>query len=334
MVAHGPRILGSAYCFFFVLSALSSGELVRVAAMGDSITQGGQTPAGDFSSYREPLWQLMVAEGFADGVGTDVDMVGPWSDLHDDVTVSGTAGFPLTADPDHAGWWGARAGSTVNSYLDSLTSRGTPLNSLLTSPPDIALLHLGLNDIRLDENRPNGAPIGFGWLTTVLTTVDEMHQIVDALQAANPNISILIGQLGPMDDSATFYDGYDVNSAIQAFNHFMRNTFADAPNVWLIDHWTDFAISDDTTPGPDDFTADPSLMTDALHPSRAGDTLIAENWWTGSPTGAAGLRSLLVGRSAAQAVPEPGGFCLVGLGMVVCWISVLATDVKRTVKAD
>lgn len=306
---------------------VSDAALVTVAAMGDSITQGGNNGAGgSFTSYRAPLWGTHIVGDNFDTPDDPhhIEMVGPFTNFHNMAGVT---------DP-HAGWWGAHAFSTTaSSYLSQLTNYNPSfdLNSLLRSPtdpnpgvlPNIAMLHIGLNDIRKNEDGSTTDPTNggtdpsnnYGMGNTIETTKNEVASIIGALQAANPDIFVLLAEIGPMIPDTELYD---VNAGIEDYNDLLRNLADNDPGgqidesrVWTVDMWSAFVDDNGTPEDTSDDTIDPNgLMLDRFHPNAMGDAEMASRWWHG--TGGQGLRSLTVEASMAQ-VPEPSACLLVGL---------------------
>jgi lysophospholipase L1-like esterase len=133
--------------------------IVRIMPLGDSITQANR----DRNSYRRPLWQGLVAEGFA------VDFVGSLRDNH--------LGPPPNPDfdLDHEGHWGW----TADEVLAEIPGWAA------AHRPDVVLLQLGTNDVLRGQSLPE--------------TLDELAGIVDALRVANPAVSVLLARLTPFD---------------------------------------------------------------------------------------------------------------------------------------
>ena len=196
----------------------------RISALGDSITEADAQHA----SFRRPLWHQLQDEGF------DVDFVGSSQANH-----NGPNPFS-DFDVDHEGHWGWRAdeiASNLNSWLQSYT-------------PDVVLIHIGHNDLKVDSNLQN--------------TLDDTAQIISQLRADNPNVAILLATLipsltSPRDVRIPLYNGL-----LPAFAEEMH--IATSP-VILVDQFAGF---------------DPIAHTyDGIHPNATGEELMANRWFEG-----------------------------------------------------
>jgi lysophospholipase L1-like esterase len=142
---HGPQTgLPALVAAFLALSfglscagAAPSAVRTRIMPLGDSITDGYETPGG----YRIDLWRALKAKGY------DVDFVGSLR--------NGPASLP---DKDHEGHSGWRI-DQIRSFIDRW---------LRTYRPDAILLLIGTNDI-LQHHRVRGAPARLAAL------VDRIH---------------------------------------------------------------------------------------------------------------------------------------------------------------
>ena len=136
----------------------------RIMPIGDSIT-AGETP---WDSYRRPLEDLLNRSNY------EFDFVG-------------TASGPNSQfDADYEGRWGWRA-DEVLAQLPNWLEQNTP---------DIALVHLGTNDLFANQSTSS--------------TLDELEQIIGELRQSNPNVVVLMSLLIPTD--------FPSNALIDAFN--------------------------------------------------------------------------------------------------------------------
>jgi lysophospholipase L1-like esterase len=155
-------------------------------------------------------------------------------------------GCPVVFDQDHEGWLGYR----VDQVIDEVTPRVEVLQ------PDVALIQLGTNDLAQRQG-----PVG---------TADELESFVTDLQAAVPDITVLVAQITPCDDrrgglpDPRPYCSDDLpayNDAIASF----ASLSTDESSVIVVDMETGFDVSD---------------LRDPWHPSDAGDEVIASRWMT------------------------------------------------------
>ncbi|WP_182526413.1 hypothetical protein [Nocardioides dongkuii] len=165
-------------------------EPVRVLLVGDSVTQGS---AGDWT-WRYRLWQHL------ESVGAGVDLVGPRTDLYDNV--ADQHGSTAYADPgfdrDHAARWGML-----------LREPDVPLGELVeTYRPDVVVEARGLND--------------FVWVgASAPETLDLVEDEVAEARAVDPDVDVVLTRL-----PQTWYDE-SAGGAITAYNAGLGDLAAD-----------------------------------------------------------------------------------------------------------
>lgn len=194
---------------------------IKIMPLGDSIT----SMYTDHDSYRRPLWFMLQNSGF------NVDFVGSQN-----LNKGGPPPHP-DFDMDHEGHSGWRTDEilvTVGGWAR-------------TYQPDLALIHLGSNDVFQYQSNSS--------------TIAELGRVIDTLRTANPNIKILLAQIIPSI--------YEAN-AIVDLNQRMPNLAATKTTpqspVIVVDQWTGFSVSQD--------------MYDGVHPNDGGDQKMATNWYT------------------------------------------------------
>lgn len=145
-----------------VLGAVGASQQ-RILCIGDSITQAD----ADHYSYRYVLWKMLVDEGI------DFDFVGAQRDHY-----GGVPNWPVykghVFDRDHEGHWGYR----VDQVL-----AGLPVWLAGYAVPDIALIHIGSNDMYHGEAHES--------------TKREVGSIITVLRDRNPSIKIILCTLIP-----------------------------------------------------------------------------------------------------------------------------------------
>lgn len=139
-----------------------SNSINKIMPLGASRVEGAR-PA--FESFRYELWRLLV-----DG-GWDFDYIGTRTD---EASYDGLPDLPF--DTDHEGRGGWTSGEIRGGLGTWIRAVGAPDIVLFSSP--------GGNDIL------NG-------LASYDETVSNINAIIDTLQAANPNVTIVIEQLAP-----------------------------------------------------------------------------------------------------------------------------------------
>lgn len=194
---------------------------VKIMPLGDSITQGNRANV----SYRRPLWKLLQSQGYA------VDFVGSLKTLQD-----GEA--PVKDfDLDHEGHWGWR----VDEILPQLDGWAK------ATKPDIALIHLGTNDIAQQQD--------------LKETVAELKQVIAKLRSANPKVRVLLAQIIPLQGSAV--QCKEFNRLLQALT---RQTSTQQSPVVAVDQFTGFQAE----PGKDTY--------DGAHPNAIGEQKMSQRW--------------------------------------------------------
>lgn len=135
--------------------------LNKIMPLGASRVQGARPV---FESYRYELWKLLI-----DG-NWNFDYIG---------TMDDTAGYPDYSgqmfDNDHEGRGGWTSGQILSGINGWLSQAGAPDIVLFSSP--------GGNDAL------QGLPYS--------TAINNINLIIDAIQAANPNVTIIIEKLAP-----------------------------------------------------------------------------------------------------------------------------------------
>ncbi len=194
----------------------------KIVPIGNSITQADAS----HDSYRRSLWHLLQSGGH------NVDFVGSLSSNN-----GGPAPNP-DFDLDHEGHWGQRADEILN---------GLP-NWLSGYTPDIALVHVGSNDVFQGQS--------------VASTVDDIEGIIDALRddanGGNPNVVILLAKLIP----AVSNNMSSINAEIDGIAS--RKHTAQSPVV-VVDQNTGFDPETDTY--------------DDVHPNLGGEEKMANVWY-------------------------------------------------------
>ena len=136
-------------------------DATTIMAVGDSITQGSTS----WRTYRCALDSKLNDANVA------FDFVGGLSSPDG----GGSYGCPSAFDQDHEGRWGQR----VDQVADAVTS------SVQLRQPDVALIHLGTNDILQGQGAAG--------------TASELQSLITGLQSASPDITILVAQIIPCD---------------------------------------------------------------------------------------------------------------------------------------
>ncbi|MBD3345430.1 MAG: PKD domain-containing protein [Chitinivibrionales bacterium] len=203
----------------------------RIMPIGNSITEGD----GGDATYRYFLWHLLIDNGY------DVDFVGTKYGTKDGPS-------PYDFDQDHQGTWGIRSDEVLTQIGD--WARATN--------PDMALIHLGTNDIGYD-NDIHGETAE----TCAHKTSLELMNIIDTLRSVNSDIVVFLAQIIP----AYFDDWVRVlNDSIGFYGN--AKSIARSP-VIIVDQYN--ALEYIVAPDGD--------YKDGLHPNLNGQEKMANTWF-------------------------------------------------------
>ena len=226
----------STFCLFLFIGCTPEDDPVspsdsinKIMPLGASRVQGAPP---SFESYRYELWKQLV-----DG-GWEFDYIG---------TVDDEASYPNHAnqsfDDDHEGRGGWTSGQILNGLQGWIDQTGAPDIVLFSSP--------GGNDAL--QNLPYSEAI------------ENVNMIIDVLQEANPNITIIVEQLAParselmVGDLANYFDQMQTD-VIQI----AQDQPTTSSQVLLVDMYTGF---DDT------------YLADDVHYNQAGAEFIADRYY-------------------------------------------------------
>lgn len=221
---------------------------LRIMPIGNSITE---TTNSD-TSYRCYLWKTLRDSSIrADYVGS---RTGVWKWLAPDGGHGGSepctrcpyAGF----DQDHEGHlaWEANHvlfGSESAAYNSHPGTLGAWARTHL---PDIALVHLGTNDM----DRGHG----------VESTIQELGLVIDTLRACVPGITVLLAQVLPAKPDSNNTRNAELNARIPALAASKTQPWSP---VVVVDQYTGIDRATD--------------LKDWLHPSRTGAQKMAARWF-------------------------------------------------------
>jgi len=161
------RFLIPAATLAFLTLTLSaqSAEPVRILPLGDSITQGGAKP--DEYTYRLPLFRMLK------DAGVNFDFVGSRQQgLKGDFEWPRIDGEPF--DTDHEGVYGIRTAKALARLPEAMKK--------WDETPDIAIIHLGTNDLKSPE-------------TFHEDVIVPLRDIVGLLRRGNPEVVVLLSHL-------------------------------------------------------------------------------------------------------------------------------------------
>ncbi|MEL7533972.1 MAG: SGNH/GDSL hydrolase family protein [Bacteroidota bacterium] len=201
---------------------------IRILPLGDSRVEGA-TP--DFDSYRYELWKLLTQNAW------ETDFVGSREDDYPYAEVDGKC-----FDKEHEGSGGAMTGDIIKT-LQSLK---------LEKEADVALLGIGGNDL-VDGG------------LEVASVIDNMKQIISALQARNDSVIIFVEQIAP---GRSDFMTADLQSTFEQFNQQILDLVdpqTSSPSKVIVinmaQDWQD------------------AYMADEVHYSQAGAQVVAKRYF-------------------------------------------------------
>lgn len=204
----------------------------KILPLGNSVTQGAES----HNTYRKNLYQKLVNAGY------DVDFVGSMNQTKD------CTGYPdNNFDWDHEGHWGWRTDEIINGLDKGCYGSGKLADWLQAYDADIALIHLGTNDVLDDQSTSS--------------TLSELEQIIDILRNDSPDITIFLAKLIPMNRQKNA-GIIDLNSQIQSV---VDNKSTSQSHVIPVDQYSGFDKKNDTY--------------DGIHPAPSGEEKMAQKWF-------------------------------------------------------
>jgi|GEM_PF-1689160 len=241
---------------FSGLAGTSQAQSQRLLCIGDSIAEGW--PSSE-PSFRLFLYDQLKARSRAFRyVGDRVGNYGG-SGNSSPITTWPASGWPSSAQR-HACVSGIFASDYANngkvaSVMGSIGS---------ANYPDIALIHLGHNDM--------------GHFANATTTKNYLGTIIDQLRAYNPNMKILLAKVIPAGNSWSG-SNYPLVSQLNAqIPGLVASKNTAASPVLLVDQNAGFSITDllyrSTYEPLDNFGLNP----DNVHPTHAGQAEMARRW--------------------------------------------------------
>ncbi|ARS36474.1 GDSL-type esterase/lipase family protein [Pontibacter actiniarum] len=236
--------------FFFASIAIPSTAQYKIMCLGNSITQGNLENPG----YRYRLWQKLLDKG------NSIELVGS-HDVNEGGTpaVKGTVYRGQTYTNRNEGHWGW----TADEVLNGRDGKGNLTQWLQSYNPDIALVHLGTNDMFKQCSggvSPDKA--------CYQETINELKTVIQQIQEKNPNVIVLVAQLIPAYDQKvgpeTASNISELNKRIPALAEELSTVTS---RVVVVDQNTGF----DATTGVDTW--------DGVHPNASGEEKMAQIWF-------------------------------------------------------
>lgn len=190
-------------------------------------------PLGDSITGSPGCWRALLWNQLQTGGHTHVDFVGTQT----------PQGCGVPYDGNHEG----HGGALVTTVADQ--NQLPPW--LAAADPDVVLMHFGTNDVW--SNRPTA------------TILAAYGKLVDQMRTRNPDMTVLVAQIIPMNPSGCTECGARVQSLNAAIPGWAASVSTSRSPVVVVDQWTGFSTSTDTY--------------DGVHPDASGDQKIAAHWY-------------------------------------------------------
>ena len=226
------KLLLSLFLSLQMVTACAKPDKVRILPLGDSITCASKYKL----SYRYPLWKKLL------DAGKQIEFVGSHAAKGDFGRTQWDKyrgqSFP-PAHECHSGW-------RTDQILNGANGEGKLSDWLAHYQPDIALVHLGTNDIYQSQ--------------TAESTRDEIEQVIHTLRAKNPHIKVLLARIIPMQKKPN----------IPRLNKLLLQL------AKKLNKPESPVISVDMYSG---FNPETDQQKDRIHPNAKGEQLMAERWF-------------------------------------------------------
>jgi hypothetical protein len=217
---------------YFPISSCADTPRVKILPLGDSITCASKYK----QSYRYPLWQHLV------DANKQVEFIGSQTQKGNNGRVWKTykgKRFPA-ANEGHSGW-------RADQILNGLENGEPGMDKwIATYRPDIALIHLGTNDVHQHQ--------------TPESTRDDIEQIIIKLRARNPKIKVLLAKIIPMKTSPLVPR---LNQLLAKLAIKLNKPYSPVVSV---DMYSGFSINTD-------------MQKDQIHPNANGEKKMAKRWF-------------------------------------------------------
>lgn len=222
--------------FSMSCSANTNNKVIKILPLGDSITCASKYKV----SYRYPLWKKLIDAGKrVEFIGSQKNAAGNFGRTQWD-SYKGQI-FP-SANECHSGW-------RTDQILNGLPNGTKGMDQWLKDyKPDIALVHLGTNDVYQHQSAES--------------TRDELEQVIAKLRKNNPKIKIILARIMPMKMDK------GVPRLNQLIVQLVRKQYTPESPLISVDMYNGFSINAD-------------LQKDQIHPNAQGEIKMAERWLSG-----------------------------------------------------
>ncbi|KDQ11617.1 carbohydrate esterase family 3 protein [Botryobasidium botryosum FD-172 SS1] len=189
----------------------------------------GDSITGSPGCWRALLWQRINNAG----LGSRLDFVGTLP----------PQGCGFNYDGDNEGHGGYLATNIAN--------QNQLVGWLSATKPDVIIMHLGTNDV---------------WNNiSTQTILDAYSKLVDQMRASKPTMKILVAKILPMNPSGCGNCAQGVINLNNAIPGWASSKSTSASPITVVDQWTGFSTSSDTS--------------DGVHPNNSGIQKMSDKWY-------------------------------------------------------
>ncbi len=234
---------------------LVKGKMVRILALGDSITRG----SGDgFGNYRRPL-QALLAQG-----GYQFEFVGSNTEQSDNYHGSDPEQTFTPYQRGHEGYGGFRIeqiGSENKDKDDGGVAYPGLSAALEGAKPDVVLMMLGTNDV--NQGFDTAGATGYnGQIGFAADAAARMDALVTRIHELKPDAALVLATITPLRDAGKQAKGKDYNALIQQVVAAHQKS---GENIVFADMGTALQTND--------------LAGDGVHPTTRGYDKMARVWF-------------------------------------------------------
>jgi lysophospholipase L1-like esterase len=240
-----------------LLAARPAPTATAAGAVPVRIMPLGDSITGSPGCWRALLWNKLQSNGF-----TNIDFVG----------TQPPQGCGVPYDGDNEGHGGALASGIV--------SQGQLPGWLAATNPNIVLMHLGTNDVWNGQSQ-----------TAILASYSTL---VGQMRANNPNMTVLVAQIIPMNPTNCTMCAQGVVNLDAAIPAWAASLSTTQSPIVVVDQWTGFNDATDTV--------------DGVHPNDSGNQKMSDRWYPAlaSAVGGTPVTTATV-PTTTTTVPFPGG---------------------------
>ena len=235
-------------------AVVPKGKMLRIMALGDSITRGS---GSGYGNYRRPLQSLLTRGGYTyQFVGASTEQSQNYHGADPEQTFS-------PYQPAHEGYGGFRI-EQISGDAPATDDGGVAYpglsQTLASGKPDVILLMLGTNDV---NQAFDSGGLGYGGgAGFAADAAARLNTLIGRLYAGNPTLTVVVATIPPLADPAK-------EPQVSAYNAFIPQIVAahrkQGENILFADMHAAVTAGD--------------LSPDGVHPGTLGYDKMARAWY-------------------------------------------------------